>query len=507
MIEINGTNLQLIDYINVVRNREPIILSPYTIKKIISARRTIDGIISQEKIVYGINTGFGNLSNVAIDSKNLKLLQKNLILSHSCGVGTSFSEEVIRGIMLLRINTLAQGYSGVSLEVINQLITYINNGIHPVIPEKGSLGASGDLVPLSHMALALIGKGEVFYNGRKLKTSDALKIAKIPPLKSLSAKDGLCLINGTQAMTALGAIVLYESINIVKLADICCSLSIEALLGIRESLDIGFYNVRPHKGIGKTCKNIQKLLYNSKLTSLKGQHKVQDPYSLRCAPQVHGTTKDALNYVLEKTKIEMNSVTDNPIIYEGKIISGGNFHGQPLANAFDFLKIAISELANISERRIERMVNPYLSEGLPPFLSSKPGINSGFMIVQYSAASLVSENKVLSHPASVDSIPSSANQEDHVSMGTIAVRNARDILENVKYVLAMELFTACQAIDYRKSSDLGKGTLIAYNTIRKYVPFLENDSVMSIHINKIKELIDSNELLECVEKAIKPLEF
>ncbi|MDD4439962.1 MAG: histidine ammonia-lyase, partial [Tissierellia bacterium] len=418
-----------------------------------------------------------------------KTLQKNLIITHAVGAGKPFDMEIVRGIILLRINNLAKGYSGVRLETIQTMIEMLNKRVHPIVPEKGSLGASGDLAPLSHLVLPMIGLGQAEYKGEVMAGEEAMKKAGIPVIV-LTAKEGLALINGTQVMTAVGALTVYDSLNIIKAADIAAALSFEAQNGIVDALDYRLHDIRPHIGQIDTAKIMSELLNGSKMTTKQGEIRVQDAYSLRCVPQVHGASKDAVKYVKEKVEIEINSVTDNPIIFpetkEG--ISGGNFHGQPMALSFDFLGIALSELADISERRIERLVNPTLS-GLPAFLVEHGGLNSGFMIVQYSAAALVSENKILSHPASVDSIPSSANQEDHVSMGTIAARKAREIMENVRRVLAMEIMCACQGIDLRGNKGLGAGTKLVYEEVRKVIPMLKKDRPLYEDINKCEELI------------------
>jgi len=450
-------------------------------------------------VVYGITTGFGKFSDVTISKEESKTLQKNLIITHAVGAGKPFDTEIVRGIMLLRINNLAKGYSGARLETIQTMIVMLNKKVHPVVPEKGSLGASGDLAPLSHMVLPMIGLGQAEYKGEVLTGKEAMEKSGIPVIQ-LTAKEGLALINGTQVMTALGALTVYDSLNILKAADIAAALSFEAQNGIIDALDKRLHDVRPHKGQIDTARIMKELLTGSKMTSRQGQIRVQDAYSLRCVPQVHGASKDAINYVKEKVEIEINSVTDNPIIFpetkEG--ISGGNFHGQPMALCFDFLGIALSELADISERRIERLVNPTLS-GLPAFLVEHGGLNSGFMIIQYSAAALVSENKILAHPASVDSIPSSANQEDHVSMGTIAARKAREIMENVRRVLAMEIMCACQGIDLRGNKGLGAGTKPVYEKVRKAVPMLKEDRPLYEDINKCEELIIKGTITEIGE--------
>jgi len=507
MIKITGQDLTLHSFMRVVRFFEKIELSEEATSKVEEANRRIKAIIGSGKTVYGVNTGFGKMSDVAISKADLRLLQENLLKSHACGVGEHFNEEVVRGIMLLRINALAKGYSGIRLKTLNQLMIYLNERIVPAIPEQGSLGASGDLAQLSHMGLTLLGLGEVYYENRLMPTSEALVKANLQPLSGLEAKEGLSLINGTQAMTSVGAITVYDAINLAKTADIAGALSFEALNGIRDAFFEEVHSVRGQIGQMTVAKNIRRLTEGSGYSTAQGEIRVQDAYSLRCLAQVHGASRDALDYVKAKVEIEMNAATDNPLVFsEDSVISGGNFHGQPLALAFDFLKIAISEFASISERRIERLVNPNLNGGLPAFLAKDPGLNSGFMIVQYSAASLVSENKVLAHPASVDSISSSANQEDHVSMGTIAARGARDILRNAQQVLGMELFTACQALDLREKKTMGLGTAPAYQCLRQDIPFIEKDQIMYYHLNVAKKLVTSNVIVEAASKAIGSLD-
>ena len=496
---ITGNSLTLEEVNAVCRNYEKVELSNLAVEKILESRKVVDDFVDNEDVVYGITTGFGKFSDVTISKEESKTLQKNLIITHAVGAGKPFDTEIVRGIMLLRINNLAKGYSGARLETIQTMIVMLNKKVHPVVPEKGSLGASGDLAPLSHMVLPMIGLGQAEYKGEVLTGKEAMEKSGIPVIQ-LTAKEGLALINGTQVMTALGALTVYDSLNILKAADIAAALSFEAQNGIIDALDKRLHDVRPHKGQIDTARIMKELLTGSKMTSRQGQIRVQDAYSLRCVPQVHGASKDAINYVKEKVEIEINSVTDNPIIFpetkEG--ISGGNFHGQPMALCFDFLGIALSELADISERRIERLVNPTLS-GLPAFLVEHGGLNSGFMIIQYSAAALVSENKILSHPASVDSIPSSANQEDHVSMGTIAARKAREIMENVRRVLAMEIMCACQGIDLRGNKGLGAGTKPVYEKVRKAVPMLKEDRPLYEDINKCEELIIKGTITEIGE--------
>ena len=500
-IIINGSDLDIIKIIQVAREGYEIELSPEAVKSIEISRNIVKNIVKEEKTVYGINTGFGKFSDVKISSDDCKILQKNLILSHACGFGPLLSREEVRAIMLLRINALSKGYSGISLKTLKTLIEMLNKGVHPSIPEKGSLGASGDLAPLAHMVLPMLGEGEVEYKGIVMTSRDAMIEAGIEII-DLTYKEGLALINGTQVMTAVGALVLYDAMRLLKISDIAAALTIEALSGITDAYDRRIHELRPHNGQLTTASNLLKLLEGSDYTSTQGELRVQDAYTLRCIPQIHGASKDAVNYVLDKVLIEINSVTDNPIItLEGDVISGGNFHGQPIALAMDFLGIALSEIANVSERRLERLVNHQLND-LPPFLTKEGGLNSGFMITQYSAAALVSENKILAHPASVDSIPSSANQEDHVSMGTIAAVKSRRILENAFRVLATEILAACQAIDFREKKSLGKGTDIAYNRIRKEIEFIEKDTIMYKVLDSCQRIIKEADFLESIDKNI-----
>lgn len=505
-VVIDGNSLTLEEFVKVARSGTELELSQDAIIKVNKARGLVDRFVEENKVVYGITTGFGKFSDVVITGEETKTLQRNLIISHSCGVGNPLDEEIVRGVMLLRANALAKGYSGIRLSTLNTLIEMINKKVHPIIPEKGSLGASGDLAPLSHMVLVMMGEGEAIYNGVRMSGKEAMEKAGIKAVE-LTSKEGLALINGTQVMTSIGALTVYDSIILSKTADIAGALTMEALNGIVDAFDPKVHNIRPQEGQINTAKNVLRILNNSEMTTRQGEVRVQDAYSIRCMPQVHGASKDCIKYVKEKVEIELNSATDNPLIFvdEEEVISGGNFHGQPMALSFDFLGIGLAEIANISERRLERLVNPALSNGLPAFLVERGGVNSGFMIVQYSAASLVSENKILAHPASVDSIPSSANQEDHVSMGTIAARKAREIMENARKVLAMEILGACQAIDLRGKKELGKGTNIAYNIVRDNIDYMEDDIVMYRNINKCEDILISEKIVEEVEKTIGQL--
>ncbi|ADL08225.1 histidine ammonia-lyase [Thermosediminibacter oceani] len=508
---VNGNNLSIEDVARVAIKGEKVELSAESKEKIEHSRRYVENMIERGEVVYGVTTGFGKFCNVVVSREDVKKLQINLIRSHSVGVGDYFPEEVVRAMMLLRINALAKGYSGVRLSTLMTLVEMLNKGVTPLVPCQGSLGASGDLVPLAHMVLVMLGEGEAIYEGKVLPGGRALELAGIKPLV-LEAKEGLALVNGTQAMSAIGCIALVEAFNLSKAADICGALTFEALNGIVDAFDEKIHTARPHPGQVECARNMARLIEGSTLVTRQGELKVQDAYALRCIPQVHGATKDALRHVRHVLEIEINSATDNPLIFpdEEQVISGGNFHGQPVAINMDYMGIAVSELANISERRIERLVNPYLNEGLPAFLTKEGGLNSGLMISQYTAAALVSENKTLASPASVDSIPSSANQEDHVSMGTIAARKAMMIVENTRNVLAIELLCAAQAIDLRfeKMGDkgsLGKGTALAYEAVRELVAAVEEDRVLSGDVKILSELIRSGELVKRVENEIGPL--
>lgn len=503
-IVIDGESLRIDDVVNVARHDYQVELSPEAEAKVNRARAIVDKFVEEGRVEYGITTGFGKFSDVVISKEDTKKLQRNLIISHACGVGEEFNRETVRAIMLLRANALSKGYSGARVSTIKTLLDMLNKDVQPVIYQKGSLGSSGDLAPLAHMVLTMIGEGEAYYKGQRMSSVDAMAKAGIKTIE-LVAKEGLALINGTQVMTGVGTLAIYDAINLVKAADITASLTAEGLRGITDAYYHRVHEVRPQKGQIKCAANMLKILDGSSLTTRQGELRVQDAYTLRCIPQIHGASKDAVNYVKGVVETEINSATDNPVIFpdEEKVISGGNFHGQPMALAMDFLGIAISELANVSERRIERLVNYQLND-LPAFLTKNGGLNSGFMIAQYSAASLVSENKVLAHPASVDSIPSSANQEDHVSMGTIAARKARTIIYNVSRVLGIEYLAACQAIYLRPEEDkkLGAGTKPAYDLLRGIVPPLEEDRVMYVDINAASSLVESGKLVNEVENAI-----
>ncbi len=502
-IIINGMKLTVEEVIRVARFNEEVTISPEAQKAVKKARDYVDKKLEEGAVIYGLTTGFGKFSDTFISNDETADLQRNLIISHTCALGKGLPTEVVRAAMLLRCNALSRGNSGIRPSTLNTLLEMLNKGVHPIIPEKGSLGASGDLAPLSHMVLTMIGEGDAEYKGEVMSGSEAMKKAGIPIVK-LAAKEGLALINGTQIMTAIGVNVLWEAMNLIKVADIATALTGEALNAIKKAYDHKVHDVRGHQGQKDVAKNLLTLLKESDNAKDVNPNKVQDPYSLRCIPQIHGASRDAIQYVYEAVTRELNAVTDNPLIFpdEDEVISGGNFHGQPMALAFDFLKIAISELADVSERRTERLVNPQLSEGLPAFLTKHGGVCSGFMITQYAAASMVSENKIYAHPASVDSIPSSGNQEDHVSMGTTAARTAALVLDNAQKVLGIELFAASQGIWLRGETGLAKGTQAAYDFIRKFVEPVDQDVVMHYELKKFDEMIKNNSIVEAVEEVV-----
>lgn len=500
MITINGNNLTLEKFIDIVLNHEEIKIDEQSIEHVNQSCEYVKKVVESKDPTYGINTGFGHLSNVSIGEENTSHLQENLLQSHACGVGKPLDSIYVRGMLLLRINALIKGHSGIRLSVIEKMVELLNKNVLPVVYEKGSLGASGDLAPLAHMALPIIGLGEVIYQSKRYSAEEGLKQAGIQPIDHLQAKEGLALINGTQAITSIGAITLYHAINLFNLSVHSYAITMEALRGIVDVFDDDVHRLRNHAGQRFVASRMSDILSDSKLTTKQGELRVQDAYSLRCGPQVLGASLDTINYVHNIIEAEMNAVTDNPLVFAQRqaVISAGNFHGQPLALAMDFLSIAMSEVANIAERRLERMVNPSLNNGLPAFLVKNPGINSGFMIVQYSAASLVSENKVLAHPASVDSIPSSANQEDHVSMGNHAARKAAEIVDHGYKVVSMELMTGLQAIDFVGSDQMSSKTKQIYNLIRQDIPFIKNDQVMYKHIHHIEKMVKKIDFIQMI---------
>lgn len=514
-VTIDGTSLSLEDVESVARGDNGICLSEQARQQLDHSRSVVESILARRQIAYGITTGFGKFKDTFIEPEDSRVLQRNLILSHAVGFGPPLDRELVRAIMLLRANALAKGFSGIRTAVVELMLECLNKGLHPVIPEQGSVGASGDLCPLAHLTLVLIGLGEAEHRGSILPGAKALAVAGLSPI-TLEAKEGLALTNGTQLMSALGTLVLLESERLAKVADIVGAMSLEAQLGSPKAFSAKIQDLRPHQGQIASASNLRALLADSQLVESHAQcSMVQDAYSLRCMPQVHGASRQAFAHARQVLEIEINSATDNPLVFADEIISGGNFHGQPLALVMDYMAIALAELANISERRTERLVNPALSNGLPGFLTSHGGLNSGLMVAQYTAASLVSENKSLAHPASVDSIPTSANQEDHVSMGPIAGRKARMILNNTRGVLAIELLCAAQGLDFRLAElggrtpgqplEPGAGVRAAHELVRKHIPHLEEDRQLSTDIDRARELIQTGALVEAVEARIGPL--
>jgi histidine ammonia-lyase len=504
VLQINGNDLLLDDLRQVVYERRPVELADGARKRVVAAREVVEKLLSENRVAYAINTGVGKLSDVHIEPAQNRQLQVNLIRSHSAGVGEPLSQEETRAMMLLRANSLAKGFSGVRPDVIDLICAMLNKGVHPVVPSQGSVGASGDLAPLAHLALAMIGEGHVWKENvwnenawnesARTSSAEALQRAEIRPLVP-EAKEAISLINGTQAMLAVGTLSLLAAETLAETADVLGAMSLDALHGTDVAFDARIHDARPHAGQSQVAANLRRLLAGSGIReSHKDCGRVQDAYSLRCIPQVHGAVRDTLEFCRRTFEIEMNSAVDNPLVFvkskgEGDIISGGNFHGQPLAFALDYMAIALSALAGISERRIERLVNPSLNEGLPPFLAPDAGINSGFMMPQVTAAALASENKGLAHPASVDSITTSGNKEDYVSMGMAAAIKLKRVVANTTNVLAIEACAAAQALDFlaplKSSSPLQK----AHAAIRKVSPTIEQDRVFAEDFAKLAELI------------------
>jgi histidine ammonia-lyase len=493
-VVLTGADLTVADVEAVARAGADAALDIHARERMQEARDLIESLVAEGAVVYGVTTGFGALASTTIPAADAGRLQQNLLMSHAAGVGAAFPREVVRAMLLLRANTLALGHSGCRPLLVDRLLEFLRIGIHPVVPEQGSVGASGDLAPLAHLALPLIGRGDVEFRGAVVPALLALREAGLEPL-TLEAKEGLALLNGTQMMSAVGALVLADADRLVRTASVVGAMSVEALLGTDVAFAAAYQLARPHPGQVAVAAELRHLLRDSALqTGHHGHaHKVQDPYSLRCIPQVHGAVRDTLDHLRRVLDIELNSATDNPLVFAGggvadeatiatgggRVISGGNFHGEPIALALDFAKIALAELGSISERRTALLVDPRLNGGLPPFLATSSGIDSGMMIYQYTAAALVSENKVLAHPASVDSIPTSANQEDHVSMGSISARHARTVLGHVERILAIELLVAAQALDLRLAGSdgatAGAGVAEALGRVRAQVRHLDAD--------------------------------
>ena len=514
VLHINGNNLTLEDVRAVVYERRPVLLQPEARLAVDRARAVVEDLVVNNRVGYGVTTGVGQLSDVRVPPDDIRKLQVNLMRSHAVGVGEPLSEEVSRAMMLLRANSLAKGCSGVRAIVIDTLCELLNRGVHPVIPSQGSVGASGDLAPLSHLGLVLIGEGEACLHGKRTAAAEALKQADIRPLV-LEAKETISLINGTQGMLAVGLLATLQVAILVDTADVLGALAVDALKGTDVAFDERIHQARPHPGQLQVARNLRRMLEGSEIReSHRGCGKVQDAYSLRCIPQVHGAVRDTLTHCREVFEIEMNSAVDNPLVFPearkvgspkpameaaavtGDIISGGNFHGEPVAFALDFLAIALGALAGISERRLERLVNPSLNEELPPFLAPGAGLNSGFMMPQVTAAALVSENKVLAHPASVDSITTSGNKEDFVSMGMTAANKLLRVLDNTRNVLAIEALAVAQALDFRAPMKTGKRGQAAHAAIRAVSSAVAEDRILTVDFRRVAELIASGKLAE-----------
>jgi len=502
-IALGMEGMTLDDLVRIARQGAGVVLSPGAEERIGRAWQLVTRWVDEERTVYGVTTGFGALRDVTISKRDTRQLQFNILKSHAVGVGQPLASDIVRAMMALRVKDFARGNAGVRMETAAAWIRLLNAGMVPVVPEKGSVGASGDLVPLAHVGLVLIGEGEAFFDGRRISGREALEICGLKPLK-LEAGEGLAMINGTQAMTAIGGLAVYDAARLARHTDLAAAMSLEVLMGSKTEFDPRIHQMRPHPGQAIAAENMDRITRSSEIiSSHRDCKRVQDAYTLRCSPQVHGASRDAIAYAQTVLETEMNASTGNPLIHpdSGDFLLGGNFHGQPVALAMDFMCMAVAELANISERRIERLVNPKLS-GLPAFLVKDGGLNSGFMIAQYVAAALVSENKVMSHPAVVDSIPTSANKEDHVSMGTISARKCREVVQNAENVIAIELMCAAQALDLFTNMQPGAGTQAAYAVIRKAVPHLENDRILSKDVAQIVDLIRSGAILDAVENAV-----
>lgn len=513
---LNGENLRIREVVKIARSvpgEVRVALAEEAITRVQRCREAVETLVAEGRVAYGITTGFGAFKDKVIASDQLDTLQRNLVLSHAVGVGAPFGLDETRAIMLIRANQLAKGFSGIRLEVVELLLACLERGVYPIIPQQGSLGSSGDLAPLAHLALVLIGEGYAMVEGETLPGAAALQKVGLAPV-TLRAKEGLALLNGTAAMTAVGCLVTYDAEMITHAADIGGAMSLEAMEGTGEAYDPRIHAARPHPRLIEGAHYMRHLLDGSQLLRKRDPKRVQDAYSLRCIPQIHGSVREAIAYAKWLLRIELNSATDNPLIFvddetgQIDVISGGNFHGEPVALAMDYMTMALVELANVSERRTNRLVdakeNGHL---LPPFLTEGGGLNSGFMIVHYTAASLVSENKVLAHPASADTVPTSADIEDHQSLGTIAARQAREVLQNTSTVVGIELFAAAQGIDFRQRGaahplQLGIGTAPVYTLIREHIPFIAEDEWMQPHVLKAKELVLSGAITAAAESAV-----
>ena len=491
-MELNGRQISLTEMAAVALDGSPVQIAAAAHPRILASRKIVDEIVARDAVVYGVSTGFGKLSDVRIPRDELRQLQLNLVRSHACGVGPPLSEPEVRAMMLLRANVLALGFSGIRLEVIQRLCEMLNRRVHPVVPEKGSVGASGDLAPLAHLALSLIGEGEAFFEGERMESSAALRRAKLEPIR-LEAKEGIALLNGTQAMHSVGGLSILRAKRLSCVADVAGAMTLEALKGTPAAFDPRLQEARPHPGQKAAADHLLFLLQGSEIrkSHLKNDPRIQDAYSLRCMPQVHGAVRDSLSHCEQVLLVESASATDNPLIFaeSGDVISGGNFHGAPLALTFDYAAIALTDLMSISERRIDRLVNPDLNEGLPAFLARHPGMQSGFMIPHVVAVSLLNEAKVLAHPASIDNLPTSGGKEDHVSMGMTGALKLRSIVGLAENLLAIELLAAGEGLEHRRPLKAGDGVERAFEALRKIAKPLMHDRSLSGDIMRVAEAI------------------
>src|SRR5947207_461764 len=502
-MELNGQTLTLTEIATMVFGEAPVKVSSSARPRVLASRKVIEDIVGRDDIVYGVSTGFGKLSDVRIPHDALAELQLNLVRSHACGIGNPLSEPEVRAMMLLRANVLALGFSGIRLEIIEALCELLNQHVCPVIPEKGSVGASGDLAPLAHLALSLIGEGEAFFQGERMESREALRRAGLEP-QHLEAKEGLALLNGTQAMHAVGGLAIFRAKRLSRVADVSGAMSLEALKGTPAAFDLRLQDARPHPGQKAVAKHLLSLLEGSEIrkSHLKNDPRVQDAYSLRCMPQVHGAVRCALSHCEDVFLVESGSATDNPLVFSesGDVISGGNFHGAPLALTLDYVAIALTDLMSISERRIERLVNPDMNEGLPAFLARRPGMESGFMIAHVAAAALLNEAKVLAHPSSVDSVPTSGGKEDHVAMGMTGALKLRAIVDLAENLAAIELLAAAEGLEHRRPLQAGVGVERAFVAVRKIAQPLTQDRSLSGDIADVAEAIRSADFDSGYEK-------
>ena len=491
-MQLDGQPLALTEIATVSLGAEPVEVSSSALPRILASRKVIDDIVARDTVVYGVNTGFGKLADVRVAKNELRELQLNLVRSHACGIGQPLSEPEVRAMMLLRANVLTLGFSGIRLEIVQMLCEMLNRGVHPVVPEKGSVGASGDLAPLAHLALTLIGEGEAFFEGKRMESREALRRAKLEPVQ-LEAKEGLALLNGTQGMHAVGGLSILRAKRLARVADVAGAMTLEALKDTPAAFDARLQDARPHPGQRAAAAHLLLLLQGSEIreSHRQGDPRVQDAYSVRCMPQVHGAVRGALTHCEEVLLIESASATDNPLVFaeSGDVISGGNFHGAPLGLALDYAAVALTDLMNISERRTDRLINPDKSEGLPAFLARKPGLQSGFMIAHVAAASLLNEARVLAHPASTDNVSTSGGKEDHVSMGMTAALKLRSIVDLAENLVAIELLAGAEGLEHRRPLKAGAGVERAFAAVRKIAPALTQDRPLSGDIARVSEAL------------------